>query len=131
MSNDPSGTVQDTRIGVLEPIPWVRLAKLGNVVAALPWLGLTLYILNLLLGVGVQFRLVSTRRIHWVHHALYAVVFAGAFAAMLGLIVAGSRWWPLILTVLALGFLPRFRGGSRQHMALAGLGFVGYVLALA
>lgn len=99
-------------------------------IAALPWIGLVLYVLNLMLGVGVQFRLVSTRRIHWVHHALYAVVFAGAFAAMLGLILTGSRWWALTLTIFALGLLPRYRGGSRGHIALASLGFVGYALAL-
>jgi hypothetical protein len=100
------------------------------VIAALPWLGLGLYIANLALGVGVQFKLVSTRRFRWVHHALYAVVFAGALAATIGLVLSGQRWWPLALTLGALSVLPRHRGGSRPHMALATLGFVGYVLAL-
>ncbi len=97
---------------------------------ALPWLGFGLYVANLLLGVGVQFRLVSTRRFRWVHHALYALVFAGALAGTLGLILTGSRWWALVLTLGALAVLPRFRGGSRPHALLAALGFVGYVIAL-
>lgn len=98
---------------------------------ALPWLGFALYVANLALGMGVQFRVVSTRRFRWVHHALYAVVFAGALAAALGLILTGSRWWPLALTLGALAALPRYRGGTRQHMGLAALGFVGYAIALA
>jgi polyferredoxin len=101
------------------------------VIAVLPWVGLGLYIANLALGVGVQFKLVSTKRWHWVHHALYAVVFAGALAATLGSVVLGARWWPMVLTLGALAVLPRYKGGSRPHMTLATLGFVGYVLALA
>jgi polyferredoxin len=101
------------------------------VIAVLPWVGLGLYIANLALGVGVQFKLVSTKRWHWVHHALYAVVFAGAIAATLGSVILGARWWPMALTLGALAVLPRYKGGSRLHMTLATLGFVGYVLALA
>jgi hypothetical protein len=100
------------------------------VIGALPWVGLGLYIANIALGVGVQFKLVSTKRWRWVHHALYAVVFAGAIAATSGSILSGSRWWPLVLTLGALAVLPRFKGGSRQHMVLTVLGFVGYALAL-
>lgn len=100
-------------------------------IGAFVWLGLGLYIANLILGVGVQFRLVSTRRFKWVHHALYALVFVGALVATLGLILTGSRWWPLALTLGALSVLPRYRGGSRPHMLLAALGFIGYVIALA
>jgi hypothetical protein len=111
--------------GVSKPAPYTL-----GVMGALPWVGLGLYIANLMLGVGVQFRLVSTKRWHWVHHALYAVVFAGALAATLGLVLSGARWWPLALTLGALAVLPRYKGGSRPHMMLAVLGFVGYALAL-
>ena len=94
------------------------------------WIGFGLYVSNLALGVGVQFRWVSTKRFHWVHHALYGLVFVAAGAAALTAILAGSRWWALAPTLLALGLLPRFRGGSRPHRNLALLGLLGYVLAL-
>ena len=94
------------------------------------WLGFGLYVSNLALGVGVQYRIVSTKRIHWVHHALYGVVFVAAGAAALAGLLGGTRWWPLALTLLALGTLPRFRGGSRPHRNLALIGLLGYVFAL-
>jgi hypothetical protein len=94
------------------------------------WIGFGLYLSNLALGVGVQFCWVSTKRFHWVHHALYGVVFVAAGAATLTAILAGSRWWVFLLTLLALGLLPRFRGGSVPHRNLALIGLIGYVLAL-
>jgi sterol desaturase/sphingolipid hydroxylase (fatty acid hydroxylase superfamily) len=94
------------------------------------WIGFGLYLSNLALGVGVQFRWVSTKRFHWVHHALYGVVFVAAGAATLTAILAGSRWWVFLPTLLALGLLPRFRGGSLPHRNLALVGLCGYVLAL-
>jgi hypothetical protein len=93
------------------------------------WIGFALYLSNLALGVGVQFRWVSTKRFHWVHHALYGVVFVAAGAATLTAILAGSRWWAFLPTLLALGLLPRFRGGSGPHRNLALVGLLGYVLA--
>jgi hypothetical protein len=93
------------------------------------WIGFGLYVSNLALGVGVQFRWVSTKRFHWVHHALYGVVFVAAGTAMLMAILAGSRWWAFLPTLLALGLLPRFRGGSGPHRHLALAGLLGYVLA--
>lgn len=94
------------------------------------WVGFGLYVSNLALGVGVQFRWVSTKRFHWVHHALYGVVFVAAGAAALTSILAGSRWWAFLPTLLALGLLPRFRGGSGPHRNLALVGLLGYVLAI-
>ena len=94
------------------------------------FIGLSLYLANLLLGVTVQFRLVSLHKMRWVHHALYFLVFIGALLALLGLILEGSKWWVLTLTIGALAVLPRYKGGTRQHMVLALLGLVGYGLAL-
>ena len=94
------------------------------------WIGFGLYVSNLALGVGVQFRWVSTKRFHWVHHTLYGVVFVAAGAATLAASLAGSRWWAFLPTLVALGLLPRFRGGSRPHRNLALVGLIGYVLAL-
>lgn len=99
--------------------------------AALPWLGLGLYASNVLLGVGVQTRVVSTRRWRWVHHALYAAVVAGAALAVLGLARLGRAWWPLALTLAALVAMPRLRGGTRAHALVGSLGLAGYAWALA
>jgi hypothetical protein len=79
-------------------------------------IGLSFYLANLLLGVTV--------------HALYFVVFVTALLALLGLMLEGSKWWKLTLTIGALSVLPRYKGGTRQHMVLALLGLVGYGLAL-
>lgn len=89
-----------------------------------------MYLANLLLGVTVQFRLVSLHRMRWVHHALYFVVFVGALLALIGLMIARSKWWMLTLTIGALAVLPRYKGGTRPHMILALLGLIGYGLAL-
>jgi hypothetical protein len=94
------------------------------------WIGFGLYVSNLALGVGVQFRWVSLHRFRWVHHALYGLVFFAAGSATLTAILAGSRWWAFVPTLLALGLLPRFRGGSVPHRNLALVGLIGYVLAL-
>jgi hypothetical protein len=96
----------------------------------LPFTGLGLYLANLALGVTVQFKLVSLHRMRWVHHALYFVVFVGAILAIVGLMIARSKWWMLTLTIGALAVLPRYKGGTRPHMVLAVLGLVGYGLAL-
>jgi hypothetical protein len=96
----------------------------------LPITGLGLYLTNLTLGVAVQLRYVSLHRMRWVHHALYFVVFVGAVLAIVGLMIAGSKWWMLTLTIGALAVLPRYKGGTRPHMILALLGLVGYGLAL-
>ena len=89
-----------------------------------------MYLANLLLGVTVQFRLVSLHRMRWVHHALYFVVFVAALLALIGLMIARSKWWMLTLTIGALAVLPHYKGGTRPHMILALLGLIGYGLAL-
>jgi hypothetical protein len=96
----------------------------------LPLTGLGLYLANLALGVSVQIRLVSLHRMRWVHHVLYFVVFVGTVLAMVGLMLAQSKWWMLSLTIGALAVLPRYKGGTRPHLLLAVLGLVGYGLAL-
>ena len=96
----------------------------------LPFTGLGLYLANLALGVAVQLRYVSLHKMRWVHHTLYFAVFVGAVLAIVGLMIAGSKWWMLTLTIGALAVLPRYKGGTRPHMVLALLGLVGYGLAL-
>jgi hypothetical protein len=88
-----------------------------------PWLGLGLYIANLLLGLGLQLRFYHLHRAKWVHHALYFCVFISAIASAF----SSSKWWILTPTLLCLTLLPRFKGGSRPHAALTIMGFLGYI----
>lgn len=86
---------------------------------------------NLLLGVLVQSRVVSTAAFGWVHHVLFFLVAAAAVAAVaVGLL---SRRWgvlPLVVPVAAYAVLPRYAGGTPRHRRLA-LGVVPfYALAL-
>ncbi|HEX2864641.1 MAG TPA: hypothetical protein VHN99_08725 [Deinococcales bacterium] len=90
--------------------------------------GLALYAANLALGVGVQTRTVSTRRVRWVHHVLYAVVFAAALLVTALGFLSGARPWPLLGTLAALAVMPRLRGGTRWHGLIAALGGLGYLL---
>ena len=92
----------------------------------LTWLGFGLYLANVALGLGVQWRLVSTRRVRWVHHSLYGLVFASALLAGLSAVLSGRFPWPLLVTLGALALMPRYRGGSRPHSVLAALGLAGY-----
>ena len=87
------------------------------------WLGMSLYLVNLLFGLGLQLRLYRLRRAKWVHHALYFFVFVAAIASA----VSSPRWWALVPTLLCLAALPRFKGGSRIHAALTLIGFCGYL----
>ncbi len=89
-----------------------------------PWLGLGLYVANLLLGLGLQLRFYHLHRAKWVHHALYFCVFIGAIASA----VSSSKWWMLTPTLLCLTLLPRFKGGSRLHAILTVTGFLGYIV---
>lgn len=90
------------------------------------------YGLNLLLGVAVQLRLVSTRRHRWVHHALYAIVFGFALAASaVAWAAAGPERWPLLGVVAILAAFPRARGRTLAHATLGLAGAAAYALALA
>lgn len=85
-------------------------------------LAAALYGLNLLVGLAAQLGGVGFGR--W-HHALYALVFASAIAALVREFHPG-----LLLTVVALAALPRSRPGTWRHPALAALGGLGHVAAL-
>jgi hypothetical protein len=83
--------------------------------------GLSLYGLNLLVGLTAQLRLL---RFGKAHHVLYAVVLAAALAALLV-----DRHPALVLTVAALAVFPAARPRTIWHPALALLGLVGYLAA--
>jgi hypothetical protein len=91
--------------------------------------GAGLYVANVALGVGVQTRVVSTRRVRWVHHALYFAVFAGAGLAFVSLLPE-ARALALVPTLAALAVMPRLRGGSRPHGLVGAGGLAGYAVAL-
>ncbi len=97
----------------------------------LPVLGVTLYLSNLMLGLGLQLRLWRLDRAKWIHHLLYFLVFVSAAAVTYALLRAGGRWWGLLPTLACLFALPRAKGGTRWHMLLTVTGLLGYVLALA
>ena len=88
-----------------------------------------MYAANVLLGVGVQTRAVSTRRARWVHHVLYFLVFTSAGAAFLALL-PDWRALGLLPTLVGLAVMPRLKGGSRAHGLVGTCGLVGYLVAL-
>lgn len=81
-----------------------------------------LYGVNLLVGLAAQVFGVGFGR--W-HHALYALVFAAAVAALLLEFHPG-----LLVTVGALAAFPRARPRTWQHPALAAVGALGHGAAL-
>ncbi|MCS7069541.1 MAG: hypothetical protein N2Z75_06640 [Meiothermus sp.] len=85
-------------------------------------LGLSLYLLNLLVGLAAQFRLGHFGI--W-HHRLYLVVFVSAVLA----VVFSREWW-LLLTVGCLALFPKARPRTWLHPTLGVIGLIGYLLAL-
>jgi hypothetical protein len=83
----------------------------------LPVVGVSLYLANLILGAGLQWRWWHLHRARWVHHALYFLVFVSASTATYALFRLERRWWALLPTLLCLFLLPRARGGSRRNSA--------------
>lgn len=81
-----------------------------------------LYLLNCVVGVVAQVGGVGFGR--W-HHALYALVFAAAVAALLVNFHPG-----LCVTVAALTMFPRARPRTVWHPLLAVIGLLGHVVAL-
>ncbi|MFN3266221.1 MAG: hypothetical protein ACK41E_05205 [Deinococcales bacterium] len=92
----------------------------------MPLVGFGLYCANLLLGMGLQLRLYSLHKARWVHHVLYFLVFISALASLF----SSNRWWALMPTLACLGLLPRFKGGTKQHLGLSFTGFFGYLLVI-
>jgi hypothetical protein len=81
-----------------------------------------LYLLNCLVGLAAQVGGVGFGA--W-HHALYALVFAAAVAALLENFHPG-----LLVSVAALAAFPRARPRTLWHPALALIGLVGHGVTL-
>jgi hypothetical protein len=77
-----------------------------------------LYLVNCALGIVAQ---LTGRGFGWLHHALYAAVFASAIAATLW-----SFHFALLVTVAALSVFPHARPRSLTHPLLAVIGGLGY-----
>ncbi|MEJ5915420.1 hypothetical protein [Pseudokineococcus sp. 1T1Z-3] len=79
-----------------------------------------LYLANCALGTAVGLRLVDTSRAHWVHHALYGAVVAGALGAVAGGVLTSTRaGLALAPALVPLAVLPRVHAPSRGHVLLA------------
>ncbi len=81
-----------------------------------------LYCVNMLVGVIAHLRLYHFGK---AHHVLYFVVFVSA-----GLATAASFHPALLLTLAALALMPKSRPWTWKHPVCAGLGLIGYGLAL-
>ncbi len=82
-------------------------------------LGAALYALNLGVGLSAQ---VFEARFGVVHHALYALVFVAAVAAVLA-----CFHWALLITLVALAAMPLTKPGGAAHPSMAVAGALGYV----
>ncbi|MFY8001307.1 MAG: hypothetical protein ACOVSW_22130 [Candidatus Kapaibacteriota bacterium] len=81
-----------------------------------------LYCVNMLVGVIAHLRLYHFGK---AHHVLYFVVFLSA-----GVATTFAFHPALLLTLLALSLMPKSRPWTWKHPVCAGLGAVGYILAL-
>jgi peptidoglycan/LPS O-acetylase OafA/YrhL len=91
-----------------------------------------LFAANFALGVLVQFRIVDTKPLRWLHHALFFAVYVSAALAVAAGFWQGAPYSWALLPVLALFyFLPRVRAGTPGHAALAGTAMVFYAAGLA
>jgi hypothetical protein len=92
------------------------------------YVAMALFLVNFVLGVLVQFRIVDTKPFRWLHHALFFAVFVTAAVAVgVGFLQGASYRW-ILLPVLALFFvLPRVQAGTPGHAALASGAMVLYI----
>lgn len=86
------------------------------------YLGLGLYVANLMVGVVAQF---GGMRFGIAHHVLYALVFGSAILATIVSFHPG-----LLVTLGALAVFPKARPGTFWHPALAVVGLLGYLAAV-
>ena len=91
----------------------------------------TLFGLNFVLGLLVQFSIVDTKPFRWLHHALFFAVFvSAALAVVVGFWQGAPYRWALLPVLVLYAVLPRVRAGTAGHAALAGTAMVFYVAGL-
>ncbi len=87
----------------------------------------TLFLANFVLGVLVQFGIVDTKPLRWLHHSLFFAVFASAaLAAFVGFVQDAPYRWVLLPVLALFAVLPRVRAGTPGHAALAGAALILY-----
>lgn len=90
-----------------------------------------LFFANFALGILVQLRLVDTKPVRWLHHALFFAVFVSAGAATLAGLLSGAPYsWTLLPVLVLFAVLPRVRAGTTGHTALACAALVFYAVSL-
>ena len=79
-----------------------------------------LFILNFVLGILVQLRIVDTKPFRWLHHVLFFAVFVSTAAAVLAGFLSGAPYrWSLLAVLAIFAVLPRVRAGTIGHATLA------------
>ena len=79
-----------------------------------------LFILNFVLGILVQLRIVDTKPFRWLHHVLFFAVFVSTAAAVLAGFLSGTPYrWSLLAVLAIFAVLPRVRAGTIGHATLA------------
>jgi hypothetical protein len=80
----------------------------------------------------VQFGMVDTKPLRWLHHgwlhhALFFAAFASAALALgVGYLQGAPYRWALLLVLTLLVVLPRVRAGTTGHVALTSLAMIFY-----
>jgi hypothetical protein len=91
-----------------------------NLASSIFYVATVLFLLNFALGLLVQFRIVDTKPLRWLHHALFFAVFVfAAAAALVGLVVGAPYCWTLLPVLALFAVLPYIRAGTAGHAALA------------
>ena len=91
------------------------------------YLAAILFLANFALGVLVQFGMVNTKPLRWLHDALFFVVFvSAALAVRVGFLQGAPYRWALLPVLALFALLPRVRAGTPGHAALASLAMILY-----
>jgi hypothetical protein len=92
------------------------------------YIAMGLFVVNVALGLLVQFRIVDTKPFRWLHHALFFAVFASAAVAVgVGFLQGAPYRWVLLPVLILFALLPRVRAGTPGHAALASGAMILYV----
>lgn len=95
------------------------------------YLACALFLVNFVLGMLVQARIVDTKPFRWLHHALFSAVFVAAVLA----VAVGFLWslpyrWTLLPALGLFAALPYVRAGTIRRAGLASGALLLYALGL-
>ncbi|WP_309066027.1 hypothetical protein [Microbacterium sp.] len=107
-------------------------ARRGPLTRALTTAALASYTANTMFGTAVAARLIDTRRIRWVHHALFvATSTLGALALLAAVVERRAAAFALAAAVVPLSVLPRTARRTWRHAAVALAAAPSFVVAAA